>query len=266
MFLLIFLTAVVAGAFGSMLGIGGALILVPVITLFLDVPMKVAIGASIIGVIATSSAAQIVYVDHGITHTRLGMALELATTVGAIGGALTAAMVDVRVLQLLFAIMLFWAAWSMRGRRAARRPSIPTGVLDDQFLDPATQTVVRYGVRHLPLGLGLSLLAGNVSGLLGVGGGAVKMPVMHVIMGVPLRAAIATSNFMIGVTAATSAAVYIGKGFVDPLIAVPTALGVLLGAQGGARLASRLPTRVLRTLMVLTLTVFAIQMLWRTVA
>lgn len=265
-FVLIFVTAIVAGAFGSMLGIGGALVLVPVITLFLGVPLKTAIGASIISVIATSSAAQLVYVNRHITHTRLGMLLELTTTVGAIAGAVTAVLVDVRILQVLFALMLLWAAWSMRSRPAAGRAEEPTGVLDEEFVDPATGDRVRYGVRRLPLGLGLSFVAGNVSGLLGIGGGAVKMPVMNVLMGVPLKAAIATSNFMIGVTAATGAAVYIGKGLVDPLVAVPTALGILLGAQAGARIAGRLQAGTLRLITVLVLAAFAVQMLWRAVA
>jgi uncharacterized membrane protein YfcA len=260
---LIFATAVVAGVFGSMLGIGGALILVPVITLFLGVPMKAAIGASIVSVIATSSAAQLVYVERGITHTRLGMVLEVATTLGAMAGALTAVLVDVRVLQVLFGAVLSWSAWGMRRRPADGATEGPTGLLDTSFIDPADGRVVTYGVRRLPLGLGLSFVAGNVSGLLGVGGGAVKMPVMHLLMGVPLKAAIATSNLMIGVTAATSAAIYFDKGYVDPKVAVPTALGILVGAQAGPRVGARLQTHTLRLIMLVTLLAFAAQMWWK---
>ena len=259
-FLLIFLTAIVAGVFGSMLGIGGALILVPIITLFLGVPVKMAIGASIVSVIATSSAAQIGFIDRGITHTRLGMVLELATTLGAIAGGITAVLVSPRALQGLFAAILLWAAWSMRRRRGGAQSAAPTGLLDAGYTDPADGRRVEYGVRRLPLGMGLSFVAGNISGLLGVGGGAVKMPVMNVVMGMPLKAAIATSNFMIGVTAATSAVIYFGRGYVDPKVAVPTALGILLGAPAGPRIAGRLPTEVLRTIMVLTLLAFAVQM------
>jgi len=265
-FALIFATAVVAGVFGSMLGIGGALIIVPVITLFLGVPLKAAIGASIVSVIATSSAAQLVYVERGITHTRLGMVLELATTLGAIAGALTAVLVDARVLQVLFGAILLWSAWGMRRRPADARPEGPTGLLDTSFTDPVDGRIVAYGVRRLPLGMGLSFVAGNVSGLLGVGGGSVKMPVMHLLMQVPLRAAIATSNFMIGVTAATSAAVYFGRGYVDPKVAVPTALGVLLGAQAGPRIGARLATQTLRLIMAVTLLAFAVQMWWKAAA
>jgi uncharacterized protein len=258
-FLLIFLTAIVAGVFGSMLGIGGALVLVPVVTLFLGVPVKTAIGASIVSIIATSSAAQIGYIDRGITHTRLGMVLELATTLGAIAGGITAVLVSPRALQGLFAAILLWAAWGMR-RRGGAEPAGPTGLLDAGYTDPADGRRVEYGVRHLPLGLALSFVAGNVSGLLGVGGGVVKMPVMNVIMRMPLKAAIATSNFTIGVTAATSAAIYFGRGYVDPKVAVPTALGILIGAPAGPRIAGRLPSRVLRMIMVLALLAFAVQM------
>jgi len=259
-FFLILLTAIVAGVFGSMLGIGGALILVPVITLFLGVPVKTAIGASIVSVIATSSAAQIGYIDRGITHTRLGMVLELATTLGAIAGGLTAVLVSPRALQGLFAAILLWAAWGMRRRRGGPESTGPTGLLDASYTDPADGRLVEYGVRRLPLGMALSFVAGNVSGLLGVGGGAVKMPVMNIIMRMPLKAAIATSNFTIGVTAATSAAIYFGRGYVDPKVAVPTALGILIGAPAGPRIAGRLPAEALRTIMVLALLAFAIQM------
>lgn len=262
-FALIFVVGVVAGVVGSMLGIGGALILVPVITLFLDVPLKTAIGASIVSVIATSSAAQLVYVERGITHTRLGMVLELATTLGAVAGAISAVLLNVRVLQVIFGAMLLWSAWSMVRRPAGSMAEAPTGLLDTSYCDPASGHLVQYGVRRLPLGLGLSFVAGNISGLLGVGGGAIKMPVMHLLMGVPLRAAIATSNLMIGVTAATSAAVYFGKGYVDPAVAVPTALGILLGAQLGPRLAGRLAAQTLRVIFLLMLLVFAVQMWWR---
>jgi uncharacterized protein len=225
--------------------------------------MKTAIGASIVSVIATSSAAQLVYVQRGITHTRLGMVLEVATTLGAMAGALTAVLVDVRVLEILFGAILLWSAWGMRRRSADGTEEGPTGLLDTRYTDPADGRVVRYGVRRLPLGLGLSFVAGNVSGLLGVGGGAVKMPVMHILMRVPLKAAIATSNLMIGVTAATSAAIYFDKGFVDPRVAVPTALGILVGAQAGPRIGTRLPANVLRLIMVVTLLAFAAQMWWK---
>ncbi len=260
--LAIFLTGIVSGAFGSMLGIGGAMILVPVITLFLGVPIKVAIGASIVSVIAVSAAAQIVYVQRGLTHTRLGMVLELATSVGAILGGVTAVLVGARYLQGLFAAILLWGAWSMYRGRGREAQFQTTGLMDQSFEDPATGTTVSYGVRRLPVGLGLSFVAGNLSGLLGVGGGAVKVPAMSLFMNVPLKAAIATSNFAIGVTAATSAAIYYGKGYMDPAVAAPTALGILVGGLLGSRIGSKLPARVLRVVFTLVLLVFAVQMVW----
>jgi len=258
--ILVFLTAIVAGAFGGMLGVGGGMVLIPVVTLFLGVPMKVAIGASIVSVIATSSAAQIVYVRRGLTNTRLGMVLELATSLGAILGGLTAVLLEARVLQGLFGALLLWTAWGMHRGRHTDGAHEAGGVLPQRYLDESTGRTVEYGVRRMPLGMGLSFIAGNVSGLLGVGGGSVKVPVMNLLMNVPLKAAIATSNFAIGVTAATSAAIYYGKGFMDPRVAAPTALGILIGAQIGPRVGARLQSHVLRLVFTLLLLAFAVQM------
>jgi uncharacterized protein len=263
--LAIFLTGIVSGAFGSMLGIGGAMILVPVITLFLGVPIKVAIGASIVSVIAVSSAAQIVYVGRGLTHTRLGMVLELATSIGAILGGVTAVLVSAKYLQGLFAAILLWGALSMYRGRGHESEIEPTGLMDQSYEDPSTGEVVAYGVRRLPVGLGLSFVAGNLSGLLGIGGGAIKVPAMSLFMNVPLKAAIATSNFAIGVTAATSAAIYYGKGYMDPAVAAPTALGILIGGLIGSRVGTRLPAKVLRAIFAVVLLVFAVQMVWAAV-
>jgi uncharacterized protein len=264
-FLLIFLTAVVAGLLVSMLGIGGAMILVPVITLFLGVPMKAAIGASIVSVVATSMAAQVVYQGRGMTNTRLGYILQIATAVGAVVGAMLAVVLGGQYLQILFGLLLLWASWAMGGRFTGRRKEAPTGLLDERFVDASNGETVSYGVRRLPLGFGLSFVAGNISGLLGVGGGAVQMPVMNLFMGIPLKAAIATSNFMIGVTAATSAAVYFGKGYVHPAVAVPSALGILVGAQIGPRIGAKMKSRTLRLLLQLLLLTFAVQMIWKAV-
>lgn len=258
---LVFVTAIAAGVFGSMLGVGGGMIVIPVVTLFLGVPMKIAIGASIVSVIATSSAAQIVYVRRGLTNTRLGMVLELATSLGAILGGLTAVLVEARVLQGLFGALLLWTAWGMYRGRHTDGSHEPTGLLPQRYQDESTGQAVEYGVRRLPLGMGLSFIAGNVSGLLGVGGGSVKVPVMNLLMNIPLKAAIATSNFAIGVTAATGAVIYYGKGFMDPRVAAPTALGILLGAQFGARVGSRLRSRVLRVVFTLLLLAFSVQMI-----
>jgi uncharacterized membrane protein YfcA len=260
---LIFLTAIVAGAFGGMLGIGGSLILVPVITLFLDVPMKTAIGASIVSIIGTSSAAQIVYVRRRLTNTRLGVAVELVMVFGAVAGALVGVLISPSVLQGLFGAILLWAAWSMSrgGRESDHDPAC--GILRCTYRDESSGQAVSYGVQRLRLGLGMTFVGGNLSGLLGLGGGVVTVPVTSLVMRVPLKAAIATSNFAIGATAAASAVIYFGHGFMDPRVAAPAALGILIGALIGPRVGSRLSSRALRIIFTVVQVVFAGQMIWK---
>ena len=260
----IFAVAVVAGFFGSMLGVGGGIIVVPVLSLAFGVPIKTAIATSIVCVIATSSMAQTSFVSHGMTNVRLGMLLEVATTVGAIAGGVTAVLVDGRVLQVCFSGVLFFVAWQMSRRRGDVTPEM-TGVLEASYFDPGEGRDVSYGVRRLPLGFVLSLAAGNISGLLGVGGGAFKVPVMNLLMGIPLKATIATSNLMIGVTAATSAAIFYGRGYMDPRWAVPAVLGILVGARLGPRLAVRLRAAALAVVFEVVLSVFGVLMLLRAV-
>ncbi len=255
----ILLVAVVAGFFGSMLGVGGGIIMVPMLTLAFGVPVKTAIATSIVCVIATSSMAQTAFVARGMTNLRLGMLLEVATSVGAVAGGVTAVLIDARVLQFAFAAVLVYVAWQMNRRGGDVEP-VPTGVLDTTFRDPASGRDVVYGVRRLRLGFGLSLVAGNVSGLLGVGGGAFKVPIMNLLMGVPLKVTIATSNLMIGVTAATGAVIFYGRGYMDPKYAVPAALGILAGARLGPRLAMRLQARTLVIVFQVVLLVFAVTM------
>lgn len=263
--LIFFLVAALVGVLGSMLGIGGGVLIIPILTLFLGVPIKTAIGASIISVIAASSGAGAVYVGRGLTHTRLGMVLEVATTLGALAGGITAVLVSPRLLEGLFGLILVYVVYSLNRLPKAGEGGGPTGLLDTRYIDPFTGEEVTYGIRHLPAGMAASFLAGNVSGLLGVGGGIIKVPIMVLVMGMPLKAAIATSNFMIGVTAATSAVVYYARGYVDPQIAVLTALGVLLGAQVGPRLGGRARTRTLKWIFQGVLLLFAVQMLGKAV-
>lgn len=264
--LLVFIVALVVGVLGSMLGIGGGVLLIPLLTGLFGVPIKTAIGASIVSVIATSSAAGAVYVGRGLSHTRLAMVLEIATTLGALAGGITAVLLSPSLLAGLFALVLIYVVYSMRRVPAEAQASPPTGVLDTSYVDSSTGAEVVYGVRNLSLGMGASFLAGNVSGLLGIGGGIIKVPIMSLVMGMPLRAAIATSNFMIGVTAATSAVIYYQRGFLDPDIAIPTALGVLVGAQIGTRVGGRVRSGTLKLIFQGLLLVFAAQMLYQAVA
>jgi uncharacterized membrane protein YfcA len=244
-----------------MLGIGGGVLIIPILTLFFGIPIKIAIGASIISVIATSSAAGAVYVEHGLSHTKLAMVLEVMTTLGALAGGLTAVLLPSRVLDGLFGLILVDVVYSMARLPKTDPATGPTGVLDMTYIDPLTNRTIVYGIRRLPYGLGMSFIAGNISGLLGIGGGIIKVPIMSMVMGIPLKAAIATSNFMIGVEAATSAAIYYGRGYIDPRVAIPTALGVLLGAYFGPRIGSRLQSVTLKRLFQGLLIIFMVQML-----
>ena len=262
---LIFAVALLVGLLGSMLGIGGGVLLTPILTTFFGVPIKTAIGASIVSVIATSSAAGAVYLAHGLTHTRLAMLLEIATTAGALAGGITAAFLEPRLLALIFGMVLVYVVYSMMINRREEGAQGKTGLLDTDFIDPRTQKKVEYGISKMPYGLGLSFIAGNISGLLGIGGGIIKVPVMNLVMGMPLRAAIATSNFMIGITAATSATIYYQHGFLNPSVAIPTALGVLVGAQIGARIGNKVKSSHLRQIFQVVLIFFSLTMFYKAI-
>lgn len=259
-FIAIALVAVGAGLFGSMLGVGGGVIIVPVLTLGFGVPIKQAIATSMICVISTSAVAQLAFMRRGMTNTRLGFTLEIASAAGAVVGGITAVLVDARVLQIAFAVVLAYVVWQMSRRRGDVRP-VRTGVMESSYLDPLRRVEVTYGVRRVKLGFLLSIGAGNVAGLLGVGGGVFKVPIMNLAMGAPLRAAIATSNLMIDVTAATGAVLFYSYGLVDPAYAVPAVLGVLLGARFGPFFALRLPEYLLSLIFRVVLGLFAILMI-----
>jgi uncharacterized protein len=264
---LISIIGLVVGVMGSMLGIGGGVLLIPILTGVLGLPIKTAIGASIISVIATSSAGGAVYVGKGLAHTRLGMTLEIATTLGALAGGITAVFLSPNLLALIFAIVLMYVFYFMgqTQKKPEYAPRAGQGVLETQYIDPASGNLIKYGVQKLNLGLGISFLAGNISGLLGIGGGVVKVPMMNMVMGMPIRAAIATSNFVIGITAATSAVVYYQHGYIDPRITIPTALGVLAGSQIGTRLGTRMASHQLKQVLRWLLLVFAVQMVVKAV-
>jgi uncharacterized protein len=262
-----------AGVFGSLLGLGGGILIVPLLTVGFGLEFREAVGVSLVCVIVTSSAAAGVYLERHVANLRLGMLLEVFTASGALLGGLIAFALPERVLAGLFALLLAYTAMSMlrRGRAAAAAPSAdelgaaetdadpPASSLADEIAGPG------YRPRRLATGAGGSLGAGVVSALLGVGGGIVKVPLMHLVMGVPLKVATATSNLMIGVTAAASAIVYLVRGGIDPYVAGPTAVGVFVGAMVGPRLASRIHVDVLRLLFVGVLVLTAVQMTLRAV-
>jgi len=258
-----------AGLLGSLVGVGGGIIVVPALTLLMGVGIQKAIAASIVSVIATSSGAASSYVRERIANMRLGMLLEVATVLGALTGALLAVVVSARGLFLLFACILAYTAWSMlrrpsAGSAGARPDRIADRLrLHGSYYDRSLGREVSYRVSRTPIGLAVGYIAGVASGLLGIGGGILKVPVMNLAMGMPIKACTATSNFMIGVTAATSAAVYFMRGEVLPFIAAPVAVGVLLGARTGARLMGGIRSDVIRLIFVAVLVVSSVQMLMR---
>lgn len=260
-----------AGVFGSLLGLGGGVLIVPLLTLGFGLPLREAIGVSLVCVIMTSSAAAGVYLERRVANLRLGMLLELFTAIGALTGGLVAFLLDERLLTLLFVALLVYVAFTMA---RARTPTVveETGLAEGEVAEPITAPTMSdrlsgegYQVRNLPGGIIGSLGAGLASALLGIGGGVVKVPLMHVAMGVPLRVATATSNLMIGITAAAGAVVYALNGGIDPYVAGPTAIGVFLGATAGSRLGHRLDVRLLRILFVGVLVYTAAQMLLRVI-
>ena len=268
--LLSFVAAIGAGAFGAMAGIGGGLIIVPLLTVALGVPIQLAIAASLLGVIAVSTSAGATFLHRGLVDRRLGVVLLVATVVGGIIGGYTAGLLDGRTLSAIFGLVLVAVAVQML--RSRSRPAVEEVVelpgrleLDASYVEPTTGEEVAYRVRRIPLGAAISVLAGALSGLLGVGGGVVNVPTMSMLMGVPIRVALTTSTYMLAATAAASAVLYYSRGQVDALLAAPVVVGVVLGAQLGARLAQRVPQHILRLVFVGVALFFAVQMLLRAV-
>jgi uncharacterized protein len=239
-----------AGLIGALLGLGGGIILVPVLTLALGLPFSAAAGVSLVAVAATSAAGASAYVQARLTNIRLAVLLGASTVAAAIAASLVAQQVDERILRALFAALLIATALSMlgfrvpgplRSGRALPQPPAPsTPAIRGSYYDRALGHAVTYEVRRLRPGLAASLLGGALSGLLGVGGGLVQTPIMHLLMGVPLKVATGTSSFLIGITAAASALIYYSHGRIDPVIAAPAAIAVFAGARVGAHLVQRL--------------------------
>jgi hypothetical protein len=268
--LIAFCISVAAGGLGSLLGLGGGIIVVPALTLLLGIDIRYAIGASIVSVIATSSGAAAAYVRERMTNLRVAMLLEMATTSGALSGAYLAGVIAGRWLYVIFGLLMAVSGIEMLRKHrevvAARVPPDPLADhlrLHQAYYDEALGCQVTYRVTHTRLGLALMYLAGVVSGLLGIGSGVLKVPAMDLAMRLPIKVSSATSNFMIGVTAAASAGVYFARGDIDPFVAAPVAAGVLLGATAGSRLLGRLESRVIRVVFVVVLFGVALEMLWK---
>jgi uncharacterized membrane protein YfcA len=258
-----------AGFFGSLVGLGGGIIIVPALTLLYGIDIRYAVGASIISVIATSSGAAAAYVRGRLSNLRVAMLLEVGTTTGAICGAFLAGILTGSWLFLIFGVVLAYSALAMLWRlHDPDRPVPPDAWADrlrlhESYFDENEKREIVYRVTHTRLGLVLMYLAGVVSGLLGIGSGGLKVPAMDLAMRLPLKVSTATSNFMIGVTAAASAGVYFARGDVDPFIAAPVAIGVVIGATVGSLVLGRTSSRLLRIVFVLLLLVISVQMVWK---
>jgi len=257
----------IAGFLGSLLGLGGGIIVIPALTLILHVDIRLAIGASIISVIATSTGAAASYVRDRLANLRVAMFLELGTTTGAIIGAYIAGIVHPRFLFILFSVILGYSAFAMlRGRRLTEEQTEVGAFtrhlkLSGSYFDDAVGIEIAYEPVRARLGLLLMLVAGTVSGLLGIGSGALKVPAMDLAMELPIKVSSATSNFMIGVTAAASAGVYFARGQIDPMLTAPVALGVLAGAIVGSNTLGRIGSRAVRVIFVIVLVLISVQML-----
>jgi uncharacterized membrane protein YfcA len=255
----------VGGAFGSMVGLGGGVFIVPAMALFLGVPIHQAIGASFLAVVATSTTAAVAYLREDLTNVRLGMTLETMTVAGALAGGLAGAVLSRQTLSAVFGsvmvgVSVYLFVRSRTGDVAGDVTEAP-GILGASFQDRRLGRTVSYRVRRLPVGMAASLVAGVVSGLLGVGGGFLKVPVMVLAMRIPVRAAVSTSSFMIGVTACTGALVYMARGMVDPVTTVPVVFGVVAGAYLGPRLAQRVKSTMLSVMLAVVLFALAVQMI-----
>ncbi|MDR7543020.1 MAG: sulfite exporter TauE/SafE family protein [Armatimonadota bacterium] len=262
--------AVGAGLLGALFGLGGGIFLIPALTLLFHVNIKYAIGASLVSVIATSSGSAAAYVRDRLTNVRIGTVLQVTSVAGALSGAYLAGLLAPRWLYLIFGGLLVYSAVAMVLRRGVDLPELgppdPLALrlgLRGTFVDGPSGREVTYVARRVGLGSGMMYIAGVLSGLLGIGSGIFNVLAMDVMMRLPLKVSTATSNFMIGVTAAASAGVYVARGEINPLVAAPVALGVLVGALIGTRVMVRLRSQTLRLLFVPVLLYVGIAMVLR---
>lgn len=268
--LLILGCSLLAGLLGSLVGLGGGVLIVPLLTLAFQLPIQYAIGVSIVAVIATSSGAAAAYVRDHITNMRIGMFLELGTTAGAISGAFLAGILAPQILFVVFGIVLIISVAPLLFKLGEE---LPVGVHNDRWAqalslsssypDHYLKREVPYEVTHTPWGLAMMYMAGLISGLLGIGSGTLKVLAMDTIMRLPMKVSTTTSNFMIGVTAAASAGIYFARGDIPPLVAAPVALGILGGALLGTRVLTRISNKGVRMVFIPLITVVAIEMILR---
>ncbi len=264
--LLVGMGSLLAGFLGSLTGLGGGVVIVPLLTLLFHVDIRYAIGAALVSVIATSSGAAAAYVKEGYSNIRVGMFLEIATTVGALAGAALALHLHVSVIAIIFGVVLIYSAVaSLREKEdeaGDRGPNRLATLLNMDSTYPTEKGLTSYHVRGVPLGFTMMFGAGVLSGLLGIGSGAVKVLAMDQAMKLPFKVSTTTSNFMIGVTAAASAGIYLSRGYIDPGIAMPVMLGVLAGSLLGARTLAGAKVRSLRMVFSVVIGFLALEMIY----
>jgi uncharacterized protein len=263
---LVFGGSILAGFLGALTGLGGGVVIIPMLTLLFGMDMRYAIGASLVSVIATSSGAASAYVKEGYANIRVGMFLEVATTLGALSGAIVAPFIPTSFLAILLGLVLLYSAYfSLRRPSSVERTPAPDPLATRWKLDstmPTANGPVAYHVSRLPGGFVVMFVAGLLSGLLGIGSGAVKVLGMDQIMRIPFKVSTTTSNFMIGVTAAASAGIYYGRGYIDPGLAMPVLLGVGIGALAGAKVLVGANTRRLQLVFGLVVAAVAVEMIY----
>ena len=261
----VFLISVVAGCLGAMTGLGGGVVVTPALTLLMGVDLRYAMGASLVSVIATSSGAAAAYVREGYSNIRIGMFLEVATTLGALLGAFLATRIPTTALAVIFGLVLLHAAW-----QSTREPKDTVGLESDPLATklqmngeyPTPEGRKSYYPRAVKTGFGMMFGAGTISGLLGIGSGALKVIAMDQAMRIPFKVSTTTSNFMIGVTAAASAGIYLSRGYIDPALAMPVMLGVLTGSLIGTRILIGARTRTLRWIFAVVVGALAVEMIY----
>ncbi|RAJ79010.1 hypothetical protein CLV59_10670 [Chitinophaga dinghuensis] len=263
--LILFAGAYCAGLIGSLTGLGGGVVIIPLLSVFLGVDIQYAIGAALVSVIATSSGSAAAYVREGITNMRIGMFLEIATTVGAVVGALLATIAPTHFIAILFGCILIFSAMNSLRKKAVHvlKESSPLAQRLKLYGSyPTANGEVEYGTKNVAGGFVMMIVAGILSGLLGIGSGALKVIAMDNIMRIPFKVSTTTSNFMMGVTATASAVVYLQRGYIQPDICMPVVIGVLLGALTGARILIRSSPEKLKIFFAIVITLLALQMIY----
>jgi hypothetical protein len=257
--------SVLAGLLGALTGLGGGVVIVPTLVLLFHIDLRYAIGASLVSVIATSSGAAVAYVREGLSNVRIGMFLEVATTVGALSGAYLATHVSNHAIGIIFGITLLYSAWSSFREKQHAAPHAQNMLADKLKLSgdyPTASGRESYIAQNVPAGFGIMYIAGVLSGLLGIGSGAVKVLAMDQAMKLPFKVSTTTSNFMIGVTAAASAGVYLSRGYIAPGVAAPVMLGVLAGSLLGAHLLVRIRVPILRMVFAVVIVALGLEMIY----